>query len=55
MAERFEVAADFHEVIDFAVVDDGGFAVFGPNGLLATVKVDYLEPDSPERDEGCGK
>ena len=44
MAERFEFAAHFEVVINFAIEDDYRVAVFGLNRLISPGEIDDFEP-----------
>ncbi len=49
MAQAFQFAAEFQVVIDLAIEDDGCFAVFGLNGLIAAHQVDDLQASRSQR------
>ena len=44
MSARRKGPANFEMIVDFAVEDDGGVAIFGKDGLIALGKVNDLEP-----------
>ena len=50
MPERFEFLANLGVVVDFAIEDDDGVAVFGAHGLIAAGEIDDLEPHRAHRD-----
>jgi len=49
VTEGFEFAADLKMVINFAVEDDYGVAIFGKNRLIPGCQVNNLEARSTER------
>jgi len=54
VAEGGEFVTEGGEVIDLAVEDDDGLAVFGEDGLVAAGKVDDFEADGAEGEGGIG-
>jgi hypothetical protein len=50
VAARFQEGADFQVVINFAVEDDHGVAVFGNDRLIAGGEVQNFQASSAKRD-----
>ena len=46
----FQFPAQFQVIVDLAVEDDDGVAVFGHDGLIAALDVDNLQPRRAQRD-----
>ncbi len=52
MAERFQLFADLGVIVNFAVEDNDGIAVFGAHRLIAAGEINDLQPHRAHRSIG---